>query len=79
MWRRGFGFRGWSPPYPYIGIGRGGLPRCFWPGWWYGVGPFYNPYITPEEEIAYLKEETEFLKKQLEEIEKRIKEIESQK
>ena len=24
----GFGFRGSSPPWPYIGIGRGGLPRC---------------------------------------------------
>ena len=23
----GFGFRGSSPPWPYIGIGRGGLPR----------------------------------------------------
>ena len=24
----GFGFRGGSPPWPYVGIGRGGLPRC---------------------------------------------------
>jgi len=24
----GFGFRGSSPPWPYVGIGRGGLPRC---------------------------------------------------
>jgi hypothetical protein len=24
----GFGFRGSSPPWPYIGLGRGGLPRC---------------------------------------------------
>lgn len=24
----GFGFRGASPPWPYVGIGRGGLPRC---------------------------------------------------
>jgi len=24
----GFGFRGSSPPWPYIGQGRGGLPRC---------------------------------------------------
>jgi len=29
-WGRGmgFGFRGSSPPWPYIGLGRGGLPRC---------------------------------------------------
>lgn len=24
----GFGFRGGSPPWPYVGLGRGGLPRC---------------------------------------------------
>jgi len=30
---RGFGFRGWSPPWPYVGLGRGGLPRC----WAYGA------------------------------------------
>ena len=24
----GFGFRGASPLLPYVGIGRGGLPRC---------------------------------------------------
>jgi len=24
----GFGFRGASPPWPFVGIGRGGLPRC---------------------------------------------------
>ena len=24
----GFGFRGASPPWPYVGLGRGGLPRC---------------------------------------------------
>jgi len=24
----GFGFRGSSPPWPFVGIGRGGLPRC---------------------------------------------------
>ena len=23
----GFGFRGASPPWPYVGLGRGGLPR----------------------------------------------------
>ena len=31
---RGFGFRGSSPPWPYVGRGRGGLPRC-----WYFLGP----------------------------------------
>ena len=27
-WGWGFGFRGSSPPWPYVGLGRGGLPRC---------------------------------------------------
>jgi len=27
----GFGFRGASPPWPYVGRGRGGLPRCWCP------------------------------------------------
>jgi hypothetical protein len=26
--RMRFGFRGSSPPWPYVGRGRGGLPRC---------------------------------------------------
>ena len=34
---RGFGFRGYSPPWPYVGRGRGGLPR----GWAYTP---YSPY-----------------------------------
>jgi hypothetical protein len=28
----GMGFRGNSPPYPCVGRGRGGLPRCQYPG-----------------------------------------------
>ncbi len=43
MWwyGRGFGFRGFSPPWPFVGIGRGGLPRC-----WYYAYPYwyYPPY-----------------------------------
>ncbi len=34
----GFGFRGSSPPWPYVGLGRGGLPRC-----WYFLGPMGEP------------------------------------
>ena len=36
---RGFGFRGSSPAWPYIGRGRGGLPRC-----WYFGAPATIPY-----------------------------------
>ena len=42
---RGFGFGGYSPPWPYIGRGRGGLPRCwaYGPGYPYGaVNPDYG-------------------------------------
>lgn len=39
---RGFGFRGSAPPWPYVGRGRGGLPRC---AYFYGeaAGPPYGP------------------------------------
>ena len=40
----GFGFRGSSPSWPYIGRGRGGLPRCWYP--WAGVAPGY--WQTPQ-------------------------------
>jgi len=53
---RGFGFRGYSPPWPYVGLGRGGLPR----GWAYmpyspsgenqydEAYPYYSTPPTPE-------------------------------
>ena len=51
----GFGFRGSSPPWPYIGRGRGGLPRCgyFWSG---AAGmPMAPPYsqAMPAESTPY--------------------------
>ena len=47
----GFGFRGNSPPWPYVGLGRGGLPRCGYflsgaagvPVAW----PYQTPYAAP--------------------------------
>jgi hypothetical protein len=46
--RRGIGFRGGSPPWPYVGLGRGGLPRC----WAYA--PFWGaPYAYPYGTGAY--------------------------
>lgn len=41
----GFGFRGASPPWPYIGRGRGGLPRCWYPGLL--TAPPYAPGSVP--------------------------------
>ncbi|MCD6391652.1 MAG: DUF5320 domain-containing protein [Dehalococcoidia bacterium] len=57
----GFGFRGSSPPWPYVGIGRGGLPRC---GYFLSgaagipVPPTYPSYGSPGTtpyygEVAY--------------------------
>lgn len=55
---RGFGFRGWSPGWPYVGLGRGGLPRCWAYGRYpygaaigpgtFGYTPWYGPAMTPE-------------------------------
>jgi NAD-dependent dihydropyrimidine dehydrogenase PreA subunit len=74
----GFGFRGSSPPWPYVGRGRGGLPRCYYPG--YGGSPVggATPYGPPAagQEVDFLREEASALKKHLEDIEARIKELE---
>ena len=58
----GFGFRGASPPWPYVGMGRGGLPRCWyylgsggateagarsWPPYGYYRGPWDVPQAAP--------------------------------
>lgn len=48
-WRGGwgFGFRGSSPPWPFVGVGRGGLPRCgYFLSGAAGVPPAYwfSPY-----------------------------------
>ena len=93
-WRsrgRGFGFRGASPPWPYVGRGRGGLPRCWYPGAFIGSGyasGFYSgypawgampypPQATTEQEMDFLREEANAVRSQLEDIETRITELEA--
>ncbi len=48
MWwyGRGFGFRGFSPPWPFVGLGRGGLPRCWYYAYpyWYYLPYWYDPW-----------------------------------
>ena len=52
----GFGFRGSSPPWPYVGVGRGGLPRC---GYFLSgasaapIPPGYLSYGSPESMPYY--------------------------
>ena len=77
---RGFGFRGASLPWPYVGRGRGGLPRCWHPGLGGAVSypppaPYW-PAPAREEELGYLKNQADVMKSQLEDIERRIQEIE---
>ena len=80
---RGFGFRGASPSWPYVGRGRGGLPRCRYPGL---AGPargysrgFYGSFQAPgrDQELDFLRGESETLKRQLDEIESRITKLEA--
>jgi len=87
----GFGFRGFSPPPPFVGRGRGGLPRCYWPLYQMGMlpgmpGPIQpgqyappvstSPFDNKEQELEALYSAAQNMKSQLEEIEKRIKELE---
>lgn len=82
---RGFGFRGASPPWPYTGRGRGGLPRCWSPGLWGGALPYATPWTAPYrptstnvEELGALKEQADIMKRQLEGIESRIQALEKE-
>lgn len=76
----GLGFRGNSPPYPYVGRGRGGLPRCSYPGFTvYNrdlSSPNYQPPISSEQEIDLLKKQAGDIKKTLDGIESRIRDLE---
>lgn len=82
---RGFGFRGASPPWPYVGRGRGGLPRCWYPGLWgapVAAAPYttpwaatYGPAPTREEELGLLRGQSDIIKRQLEDIESQIQEL----
>ena len=78
---RGFGFRGSSPPWPYIGRGRGGLTRCgyyFDAPWGTPYAPAtYAPEWTREQELDILRSEAESVKEHLEQIDSRIRDLES--
>ena len=85
----GLGFRGSSPPWPYVGLGRGGLPRCGYS--FRGAGfPSYQPVaraqatyrpfsasMSKEEELSYLKDQAQAVKDQLDNIESRMHDLEA--
>lgn len=80
----GFGFRGSSPPWPYFGRGRGGLPRCWYPGvamasFYPPVPLAYAPQMPQEQEIDWLKSQAEAVKAELNQVEARIQDLESAK
>ncbi|MGC8778706.1 MAG: DUF5320 domain-containing protein [Candidatus Caldatribacteriaceae bacterium] len=72
----GCGFRGCTPPWPYVGRGRGGLPRCAWPGFW--GAPGYGEGFSREHELRFLKHQAEMLRRELDGIEARIRELEKE-
>jgi len=85
----GFGFRGASPPWPYVGIGRGGLPRCgyFWEGAGAPQPQPYQPSFYGQEPAApgYMpfapqmtrEDELDYLKNQAEAVKEQLDQIES--
>lgn len=85
--RRGgvdFGFRGSSPPWPYFGRGRGGLPRCWYPSVamaspYPPVPPAYASQMPQGQEIGWLKSQAEAIKAELNQVEARIQDLESAK
>jgi hypothetical protein len=75
----GFGFRGSSPPWPYVGRGRGGLPRCS-----YYLGnrantAFADSVTTKDQEIDFLKNQAQDLQKGLAAVEARLRDLETAK
>ena len=77
----GYGFRGASPRWPYIGRGRGGLPRC---GYYFDY-PAYTAQVysgeTPaaaDYELGDLKNTVATLKDRLSRMRATISEMEKQ-
>ena len=85
----GFGFRGASPPWPYVGKGRGGLPRCGYflsgsgvPLPWQHQPPFYGqkvatPGYTPFSPQVTKEEELDYLRDQAEAIKSQLEQVDS--
>ncbi|MFC2056255.1 DUF5320 domain-containing protein [Chloroflexota bacterium] len=78
----GFGLRRTSPSWPYVGRGRGGLPRCWYPSVamaspYPPVSPVYTPQMTQEGEINWLKSQADAIKAEFDRVEARIHDLES--
>ena len=88
----GFGFRGSSPPWPYVGRGRGGLPRCGYflsgtadipaaPPYQQPSYPFYaappTPGIPPYAPQMTKEQELDVLETQAQAMREQLKQIET--
>lgn len=76
---KGFGFRGSSPAWPFVGRGRGGLPRCLAYGLPCASLEIGLQTTVPETEISLLRNQAQNLKQHLDLIESRIKNLEQRK
>ena len=75
----GLGFRGDSPPWPYTGQGRGGLPRCrYYSGGAAKNAPFASP-MSRDQELELLKSEAQTLRDDLHKLEDRIGKLSAEK
>ena len=73
----GYGFRGNTPPWPYVGRGRGGLPRC---GYYARGATGDRDFSVPENkegELSYLSDQAKAIKEQLNNIESRMRDLEA--
>ena len=78
----GFGFRGGSPPWPYVGRGRGGFPRCWYPGLSTANYLPTEPHfvgMTREKEADWLNSQAEAVRAELNRVESRIRDLEANK
>jgi len=83
----GFGFRGSSPPWPYVGLGRGGLPRHEYfmgraagapAAWPYQQAPYPDyPGAVPFAPQMSREQELDFLKSQTDMLKGELEQIET--
>ena len=69
---RGAGFRGYTPPWPYVGRGHGGYARCQYPGF---IRDYAEPYPVRDQEIDDLKSQAQAMREQLTRIEDTISQM----
>ncbi|MFC1909872.1 rRNA methyltransferase [Chloroflexota bacterium] len=74
----GLGFKGSSPPWPYVGRGRGGLPRCAYYFGGQATTPVAQQFSTAGN-TSTLREQADALRKKLEMIEAKLRDLESNK